>query len=241
MLSLVTVSPVITAFHSCCLSHHVSRWALSEDSSFKSYPSRPEVYLVTLRLYSRNGCERVFVVCERWVGDGTDCHILTLSSSDHSSSSSSFCWAAQPGSWGPKPSVWRWLSLQQLRLELELNSACLELQLTQTVCGTWLYNCLTPTCFLGASHLHRIQPVHRSRWYSDIFDRMHLFPLFLCLFTQVHLLIDGPVEGQYVTDRHCSNTKQYMKLVVKRLTSNLMKWESPTAFGLVGFMAYQPL
>ena len=23
MLSLVTVSPVITAFHSCCLSHHV--------------------------------------------------------------------------------------------------------------------------------------------------------------------------------------------------------------------------
>ena len=76
MLSLVTVSPVITAFHSC-LSHHVfdqvnlwltwvgfetailpmaqriealslygSRWALSEDRGFKSYPSRPEVYLV---------------------------------------------------------------------------------------------------------------------------------------------------------------------------------------------------
>ena len=50
MLSLVNVSPVITAFHSCCLSHRVSlygsRWALSEDSGFKSYPSRPEVYLV---------------------------------------------------------------------------------------------------------------------------------------------------------------------------------------------------
>ena len=42
MLSLVTISPVIIAFHSCCL----SRWALSEDSSFKSYPSQPEVYLV---------------------------------------------------------------------------------------------------------------------------------------------------------------------------------------------------
>ena len=25
MLSLVTVSPVITAFHSCCLSHHVKK------------------------------------------------------------------------------------------------------------------------------------------------------------------------------------------------------------------------
>ena len=37
MLSLVTVSPVITAFHSCCS---------IEDSGFKSYASRPEVYLV---------------------------------------------------------------------------------------------------------------------------------------------------------------------------------------------------
>ena len=69
MMSLVTVSPVITAFHSCCLSHHVfdqiyplspfgARGAadrgveslrflvsLSEDNGFKSYPSRPEVYL----------------------------------------------------------------------------------------------------------------------------------------------------------------------------------------------------
>ena len=67
------------------------------------------------------------------------------------------------------------------------------LQLTQTVCGTWLYNCLTSTCFLWASQLHRIQPVHRSRWYPNIFDRMHL------LFTQVHLLIDSSIEGQYVT------------------------------------------
>ena len=51
MLSLVTVSLVITAFHSCCqriqaLSLYGSKWALSEDSGFKSYPSRPEVYLV---------------------------------------------------------------------------------------------------------------------------------------------------------------------------------------------------
>ena len=37
------------------------------------------------------------VVCERWVGDWTDCNILTPSSSDYSSTSFSFCWAAQPG------------------------------------------------------------------------------------------------------------------------------------------------
>ena len=54
-------------------------------------------------------------------------------------------------------------------------SHCLELQLTQAVCDTWLYNCLMPTCFLWVSQLHQIQPVHRSRWYPDIFDRMHLF------------------------------------------------------------------
>ena len=34
---------------------------------------------------------------------------------------------------------------------------------------------LRPPAFCGRTHLHRIQPVHRSRWYSDIFDRMHLF------------------------------------------------------------------
>ena len=62
MLSLVTVSPVITAFHSCCLSQHVpvvqriealslygSRRALSEDSGFKWYQSQPEVFLVKKR------------------------------------------------------------------------------------------------------------------------------------------------------------------------------------------------
>ena len=34
------------------------------------------------------------------------------------------------------------------------------LQLTQPICGTELYNCLTSTCFLWTSHLHPIQPVH---------------------------------------------------------------------------------
>ena len=73
-------------------------------------------------------------------------------------------WVAQP--WvteGPKPSVCRWFS----RGHLVPNWLQLQLELTQAVRGTWLYNCLTSTCF--------------------------------CLFTQVHLLIDGSVEGQYIT------------------------------------------
>ena len=48
---------------------------------------------------------------------------------------------------------------------LEQNSPWLKLQLTRTVCGTGLYNCLTSTCFPWASKLHRFQPVHGSRWY----------------------------------------------------------------------------
>ena len=76
-----------------------------------------------------------------------DCHILTPSSSDHGSTSSSFCWAAQP--WVLRAQA---LCLEQVLtpvsyLQLELQ---LELQLTQAVCGTWLYNCLTSTCFLWA-------------------------------------------------------------------------------------------
>ena len=42
----------------------------------------------------------------------------------NSSTSSSFCWVAQPGSWGPKPSVWRWLSLRHLVPNCDWNSNC---------------------------------------------------------------------------------------------------------------------
>ena len=45
--------------------------------------------------FIRKGCERV--MCERWVGDWTNCNILTPSSFVFSSTSFSFCWAAQSG------------------------------------------------------------------------------------------------------------------------------------------------
>ena len=86
----------------------------------------------------------------------------------YSSTSPSFCWAALPGSWGPKPSVWRWLSLRHLVPNCDWNSkwtlspSDFNSNWTQTVCGTRLYNCLTST---WASHLRRIQHVLRWRWY----------------------------------------------------------------------------
>ena len=54
---------------------------------------------IFLSHFIRKCWERVAkgVVCARWVGDWTDCNILTPSSSDYSSTSFSFCWAAQPG------------------------------------------------------------------------------------------------------------------------------------------------
>ena len=64
------------------------------------------------------------------------------------------------------------------------------LQLTEPVCGPGLYNCLTSTCFLWASHLHPIQRVH-SQGYTLIYSTR-------CTCS----LIDGCVGGQYVTILH---------------------------------------
>ena len=59
-----------------------------------------------------------------------------------------------------------------------------------------------PLASCGRTHLHRIQP----RPQVKVIFR-HPRPdapasPFFCLFTQVHLLIDGSVEGQYVTNGH---------------------------------------
>ena len=122
--------------------------------------------IISLTLYSRKGwcwlCVRGELETE------TDCYILTPSSSDQSSTSSTF-WLGclTVGYWGPQA-----LSRQadsQTGI-LSPNWLQLQLELTQAVCGTWLYN----------SHVH-------------------LLPLFLRLFTHMHLLIDGLVEDQYIT------------------------------------------
>ena len=131
---------------------------------------------IRLTLYSRKGwC----LLCVRGgLETGTDCYILTPSSSDHNSTSFAF-WlgCSTVGHWGSKA-----LSLQAV---LTLAS-CPQLipnvtgtdWLTRAVCGTGLYNCLMFTCFLwtyASTTNTEFNHVHRSRWYSDIFDRMHLF------------------------------------------------------------------
>ena len=62
-------------------------------------------------------------------------------------------WAAQP--WvteGRKPSVCKVF----LRWHLVPNWLELQQGLTEPVCGTWLYNCLTPSCFrCPTTYLHK--------------------------------------------------------------------------------------
>ena len=119
---------------------------------------------------------------ERSAGDWTDCNILTSGSSDYSSTSFSFYWPTQLGV----------LRAQALSWELvftasNCNSNSNWLQLTRTVCGIGLYNCLTPTCFPWASQLHRIQHIHGQGYILISSTGCTCF------------LVDGWVEGQYVT------------------------------------------
>ena len=136
---------------------------------------------IYLSHFIRNGCERV--MCERWVGDWTNCNILTPSSFVFSSTSFSFCWDAQSGVLRAHSPLLGVGSLYNIL------SPTPWLQLTEPVCGNRLCNCLTLTCFLWASHLHPFQPVHSQAYY--------LISTTGCTSS----LIDGWVGGQYVTSR----------------------------------------
>ena len=139
----------------CCIAIiHIQLYTYTCGNKINNNDERTHFFRkIYLSHFIRNGCERV--MCERWVGDWTDCNILTPSSSVFNSASFSFCWLLNRGSWGPGP-LW----------ELVLTTASY-LQLTEPVCGTGLYNYLIPTCFLWVLHLHPIQPVH-SQGYTLI-------------------------------------------------------------------------
>ena len=121
---------------------------------------------------------------------GTDCHTLTPSSSDHSSTSFTF-WlgCSTVGHWG----------LKALRLELVLTLAsCLQLTAV-CVLVIFLFDAHLFPVGVRICHHHRIQPRPQVK---GIFRYLWLdapISLFFYLFTQVHLLIDGSVESQHVT------------------------------------------
>ena len=105
--------------------------------------------------------------------------------------------ASQPGFWGPSP-LW----------ELVLTTASY-LQLTEPVCGTGLYNCLTPTCFFWASHLHPIQPVH-SQGYTLISSTECTCYLHRCI---SHLIARSWVNMQHLLNIKLEKCFHYDKCV----------------------------
>ena len=123
--------------------------------------------------------ERVDVGCV-WgeLETGTDCYILTQSSSDHSSTSFS-----------------SWLGLLNrgsLRAQSPLSAAGSHAGILSLTDSNSNWNWPKPSVTPG---------------YIIVF--VHQLPLFLRLFTQVHLLIDGSVEGQYITVPKTQNGFKY--------------------------------
>ena len=165
--------------------------------------------------YSRKGWSWLCVRGE--LETGTDCCILTPSSSDDSYAFWLGC--STVGHWRSKPSVWSWFSLRWHPISNWLQLQ-LELELTQAVCGTWLYNCLTPTWFLWAyasSTITEFNHVHRSRWYSDILDRMHLFH---CSSAYLHRYIS------WLTTRSRVNMLQSILMCYHKATEISFQWTS---------------
>ena len=139
---------------------------------------------------------------------GTDCYILTLSSSDHSSTSSSF-WLGYStvGHWGP----------QTLCLQTDSHAGILSP--TDSNCNwnwnsnlNWLNTSVAPGYIIvsrppaSCGRTHLPPSLIQSRPQVKVIFR-YLRPdasisLFFRLFTKVHLLINGLVEGQYVTIMH---------------------------------------
>ena len=119
---------------------------------------------------------------------GTDCYILTLSSSDYSSTSFAF-WlgCSTVDHWGSKPSVWHlvpnchWNWTDSSRL-WHLVIFLFDIHLLP----------------VGVGICTEFNHVHRSRYLRYLRPDAPV-SLFFRFFTQVHLLIDGSVEGQYVT------------------------------------------
>ena len=109
------------------------------------------------------------LLCERWVGDGTELQHIDPHSYGHNSVSFLFSWVVQPGAWGPS-----------------LSGTC---SLFQHLLSNWLTSCLHPGYIIvrcppscGCHKSHSIQPVHGQGYILIFLDRMHL------LFTQVHFL-----------------------------------------------------
>ena len=139
---------------------------------------------IPLTLYSWKGLRKSWCwLCVRGeLETRRDCHILTQSSSVHSSTSfSSWLGCSSVGHRGPKPSVCKLILI--LASCPPIDSTCYW-NWTDSLTG-WPKPSVAPCyiivwhppAFCGRTHTES-NHIHKSRWYSDIFDRMHLFRCF---------------------------------------------------------------
>ena len=137
----------------CCIATYnytyiiISRNIVNNNDAFNERTDTLLYKNIPLILYLKGMRKGGCWLCVRGeLESGTDCYILTQSSSDYSSTSFASglgcSTVGQSESWFSR---WHLVS-NWLQLQLELNSDWL----TQAVCGTWLYNCLTSTCVLWA-------------------------------------------------------------------------------------------
>ena len=145
---------VLTIYHQTpCVTYTSACESIVNTIMTNEHTSLEKIYL-----YSK-GLRKGYVWEVSW-GLNRDCNILTPSSFVFSSTSFSFCWAAQSGI--PRAHI-PLLGAGSLYSILSPTDS----KLTEPVCGPGLYNCLTSTCFLWASNLHPIQPstVKVILWY----------------------------------------------------------------------------
>ena len=162
----------------------------------------------------------------------TNCSILTPTSFVFSSTSFSFCWAAQSGSW--------WVLVLSTVSYLQLDW----LELTKPVCGPGLYNCLMlPVSVASAPNSTHPQ----SKLYPDIFDRIHLFLDWLlgrrsicyahkchyCSFRRIALALNN-LKGWYaIKQRNQTDTNQ--------MTHFLQDVFQMTAIVIVSVLIHYPI
>ena len=145
-------------WHICCIAIiHIQLYTYTCGNKINNNDERTHFRKIYISHFIRNGCERVAKgLCVRdeleteqtatyWPQVPLSLAALLFHSAG----------LLNRGSWGPS-----------LCWVLVLSTASY-LQLSKPVCGTGLYNCLTSTCFLWASHLHPIQHVH-SQGYTQI-------------------------------------------------------------------------
>ena len=106
---------------------------------------------IDLSHFIRNGCERVAKgLCVRGELETEKTATYWPPVPFFSNTAFSFCWAVQSGILRAHSPLLGAGTLYSILSPTNWP------QLTEPVCGSGLYNCLTSTCFLWASHLHPI-------------------------------------------------------------------------------------